>query len=464
MSDAYKVWSIIRTITDTGSRLEKEKLLAELADLELGRFVLKWTYDPFVTYGLTAPAPDDAVGLNMQFRQSIVEPLLTQLSKRTLTGHAAARETAEVMGALDKAGREILFRILSKDLKCGVAAATINQAVPGLVPVFSVMRAHHFEEKRIKSWPQFVEPKYDGYRYTFLCRNGEGGFFSRNGIRQPAADHLVEPMIETALNAYQGSVANGTDLHKLLSNKLDNRGSMNFMVDGEMMMPGDFNATGALRRKDEQATDAFFQVFDIMSYADFDAVGSVGKPYKERRKLVEEFVSYSVGPAIAKSERYFVNSFEEIYDLYEKFRARKLEGAMVKNPDGLYDKKKSYGWMKIKPEETEDLRIIGWFEGKPHTKLEGMFAGFLVDRNGVEVRVGGGFSDDLREECDKECKAKTAGQEPVIERGIKKRYFDGGRLAEVEFAEVTPDGSLRHPRFIRFRDDKDGELESKEAA
>ncbi|MER9496402.1 hypothetical protein NKI86_32140, partial [Mesorhizobium sp. M0320] len=99
-----------------------------------------------------------------------------------------------------------------------------------------------------------------------------------------------------------------------------------------------------------------------------------------------------------------------------------------------------------------------------HTKLEGGFGGYLVDRKGVEVRVGGGFSDPLREECLEACQKATTGQELVVERGVKKRYFEGGRLVEVEFHEVTPDGSLRHPRFIRFRDDKDGELESKEAA
>lgn len=479
MSDAYTAWSLIRQMADTSSRAEKERHLAELANSELGAFVLRYAYDPFKTYGLKPPAPME--GGQLPFMQKAAEEVLGRLVRRELTGHAAAREVSEFMSSMAIEGQELLFRILSKDLKCGIAAATINTVVPGLVPVFSVMRAHHFEEKRVKSWPQFVEPKYDGYRYTFLCRSGEGGFFSRNGIRQASCDHLVEPMIELAVAALGKS--QNSDLKFTLSTRPGDlaryaRDDLNFMVDGEMMVPGNFNATGALRRTSETANDAFFQVFDIMSYADFDAVGSVGRPYIERRKLVEELVSYSVGPAITKAERYFVNSIDEIHDLFEKFRARGLEGAMVKNPQGLYDKKKTYGWMKIKPEDTEDLPIVGYYNGEEHTKYEHIMGGAIVQRaNGVKVRVGGGWSDEEREQLAKDWEhdAKILGINPLV--GFKGVDFESvrngqqqfnlkflGRLIEVEFHEETPDGSLRHPRFIRFRDDKAGELESKEAA
>src|SRR5690606_3107977 len=117
-------------------------------------------------------------------------------------------------------------------------------------------------------------------------------------------------------------------------------------------------------RKDEAAAGARFHIFDLMSYADFDAPGSVGKPYTERRKLVEEFVASATDPAITKTPRYFANSFEDIHSLYDQFRGRGLEGAMIKNPDGLYDKKKSYGWLKLKAEESEDLYIVGVFNGE----------------------------------------------------------------------------------------------------
>src|SRR5690606_2197340 len=159
---------------------------------------------------------------------------------------------------------------------------------------------------RIKAWPLLVEPKLAGYRFTFLCRNGHGGFVSRSGIRQEAADQLLGPMIKTALLDYQGSVASGYSRHKILPDGGDSRSQLNFMADGEMVMPGGFNENGALRRKDKHAEGARLHIFDLMSYDDFDAAGSVGGTYMERRAWLDEFVKYATEPTITKTPRYIV--------------------------------------------------------------------------------------------------------------------------------------------------------------
>lgn len=474
MSEATRLLDLIDQIAATKSRTQKEELLKDVLDSKMGRFVVKWAYDPFITFGLT-PQRSEPGRLQLEFRPTLVEPLLTRLAERKLTGYGALRECADTMSALEPAGAELLFRILSKDLRCGIGAASINAVMPGFIPVFAVMRAQGFEEKRIKAWPQIVEPKLDGYRFTFLCRNGHGGFFSRSGIRQEAADHLVEPMIKTALFAYQGSVASGSNLHKILSKGCDSRSQLNFMADGEMVMPGDFNENGALRRKDKHAEGARFHIFDLMSYDDFDAAGSVGGTYMERRAWLDEFVKYATEPTITKTPRYIVQSMDEIYDYFDRFRARGLEGAMVKDPNGLYDKRKSYGWLKIKPEGDEDLPVIGAFPGEPGTKYEHCLGGLVVRRaNGVKVRVGGGFSDQQREEIwelfQRELERTDKSlivhdkDEVILESAQFADKLLIHRLVEVIYHEETPDGSLRHPRFKRFRDDKQGEVEIKEAA
>ena len=51
---------------------------------ELGRFVLEWTYNPLITFGMTA-APTESLGtLNVGFRKALIEPLLKRLASRVV--------------------------------------------------------------------------------------------------------------------------------------------------------------------------------------------------------------------------------------------------------------------------------------------------------------------------------------------------------------------------------------------
>lgn len=481
------VYNLLRQMEDTGNRAEKEEHLEKLAADPLGLECVKLAYDPFITFGIRVGRRDESARGSFPLSHSLLTTLCKKLSTRALTGNAAEAEIAETMAFLDEEGAEILYRVLSKDLKCGIAEATINKVVPGVIPTFCVMRAHAFEEKRIKKWPVAVEPKLDGFRYTFIYRNGVGGFFTRSGKPAPAVDHVTKAIVEMANYVYLNRPTDDP-LRKLLLNNASTRAEdMAFVLDGEMIA-GEFNETsGALRREGEQAKNARFHVFDIMTWDDFDAVGSVGLTYSDRRRLVEDFVKVTEvaerwDQLVTKTPRYLCTNMDQVMSYYETFRAKKLEGAMVKSVDGLYDKKKSYGWLKIKPEETEDLLIVGWFPGEPGTKYEKSLGGLVVQRiakgiGPVLVRIGGGFSDAERDAfraqiekdialADKSCvsteKDATIVSTTVI--GIKDRtkiLFD---LAEVEYHEVTPDGSLRHPRFVRLRTDKKDEVESKEKA
>ena len=148
---------------------------------------------------------------------------------------------------------------------------------------------------------------------------------------------------------------------------------------------------------------------------------------------------------IALPGLHVVNGVDEIMALHSEQLSAGGEGVIVKHPDALYEKKRSYGWLKVKDKQTVDVPVVGWFEGTG--KYKGKLGGLIVDVEGVEVRVGTGLSDALRDE-------------------LWRESMDGGmeeHLVEVAYHEKTPDGSLRHPRFIRFRsgpraiDEKDPE-------
>ena len=89
-------------------------------------------------------------------------------------------------------------------------------------------------------------------------------------------------------------------------------------------------------------------------------------------------------------------------------------------------------WIKIKPEETHDVTINGYVEGRgKHTGR----LGYVTTAKGA---VGSGFTDAEREILWAEAKA---------ERLL-------GQVIEVSCLQLTQHGKFRHPFFVRMRPDK----------
>jgi DNA ligase-1 len=299
---------------------------------------------------------------------------------------------------------------------------TVNKVRKNLVPVFACQLAHKFEEKRCKTWPMTVEPKLDGVRCLAIATAGDVEFVSRTGRVFTSFDHLKEPLME-AVAAWEKAGARAGGI----------------VLDGEVVS-GSFNKTvSEVRKKETEAKDARFFAFDILPLEDFKAADLIDVPFSDRRDTLRQFLKRFDKEAPFKLlPSYIVNSVEEIHFYNAKFRGKKLEGTIVKDRAAPYKKSRSHGWLKIKAQESVDVRVTGVFEGTG--KYKGHLGGLVVDVDGKEVRVGGGFSDGQRVDF-------WNDQGSVV-----------GRLIEVEYHEKTPDGSLRHPRFVKFRDDKDEEL------
>jgi DNA ligase-1 len=87
----------------------------------------------------------------------------------------------------------------------------------------------------------------------------------------------------------------------------------------------------------------------------------------------------------------------------------------------------------MKPSITEDLKIVDVQEGTG--KYLGRLGAIIVEREGVKINVGSGFKDEER------CIIQEASQ-----------FI--GKIVEVKYDSLTPDKSLRFPRFVRLREDK----------
>lgn len=460
----------IRAIATAQGRNEKEDRLAEFAATEEGKRIIDWCYNPFITFGVTwkkepTYRPDE--GVENWNQLSLVHNLLASLASRELTGNAAKEAVQSAFDTLNASAAKILWLCLNKDLKSGVAEASIKSIDPTLIPIFAVMRAHTYEERLVKKFPVAVEPKLDGNRVSFIARNGSGGFFTRTGKVIASLDAMVPVVLGAVKSWFEASNGFGAVL-------TSQNGIPNIMLDGEMMSSAGFDAVnGALNAKDDRTNGLSFHIFDCLTWEEFDAMGDVKVPYVERRKRVNSIVVHASGMGLAELVKQtpirICHSHEEIQKVYAEHRMLGGEGAMVKDPHGFYEKKKSRSWLKMKNEDTEDLPVIGVYQGQADGKYADTIGGLIVDRAGVEVRVSG-LEDSMRAELWKLWvdTADACGFDPNV--GYKGASFKSqieicsvptillGRVIEVEFHEETKDGSLRHPRFIRFRDDKTGEV------
>lgn len=104
-----------------------------------------------------------------------------------------------------------------------------------------------------------------------------------------------------------------------------------------------------------------------------------------------------------------------------------MKEALKRQYEGLVLRQGSK-WIKIKSTVTHDLKVIGYQEGKG--KHEGRMGALMTEKG----KVGTGFTD--------------------AERTQFTDDYILGKIIEVEGMELTNEGKIRHPRFIRLRLDK----------
>jgi bifunctional non-homologous end joining protein LigD len=193
--------------------------------------------------------------------------------------------------------------------------------------------------------------------------------------------------------------------------------------------------------------------FDVLYTESNDWIMNL--PLVERKKILRDISSETNHVIISE---YVEKAGEEFY---RKAVELELEGIMAKRRDSTYQPgKRSPAWVKIKKRNTIDCIIVGYLEGEgERQKAFGSLVLALIDRNKyIHVgQVGTGFDSDFLEWFSEKLR-EIEIDKPVIDEDIvfKRRvhWVKPVYVCEVEFLEVTSDGKLRSPIFIRLRDDK----------
>ena len=245
------------------------------------------------------------------------------------------------------------------------------------------------------------EPKVDGLRVLITAdlSTRTVRFETRNGNPMPSLDHLADEVLD--LLAGKDGV---------------------WSLDGEAVSGKSFFTSVGALRSDRSADDARVWLFDLPS-----VVGD----YSTRRASLEALFAQSYPTSLLLIPS--VSCTPE--EAFVRFTSEGFEGAMVKDTAAPYAHGiRSRAWLKVKDADTTDAEIVDVVEGTG--KCAGM-AGHIVVRCGRRlVSVGTGMDNATRS-------ALLADRSQLI-----------GQTAEVDFQMKTPQGSLRHPVFVRVRGDK----------
>ncbi len=417
-----KVVDIFNRVAATTKKTEKVEILKELP--EIGRELCAEALSPYRVFGVkkypmpSAYATEDA-------NTALFFNLLDTLHNREVTGNKAIDLITATLRLYTEPTANVFHRVLQKDLRMGANASSINKAHPGAVPTFDVMLAKKIDEKFKWTPPErgwLVELKYDGTRVVAICENGKVDYYGRSG---KVAEHLYGLFDEELI-------------------QMEERAKCAIVLDGEVLGK-DFTETIKSKGKDnkEARENLILYAFDYIPLDNWKA-----QSYDRTQTLRSEMLAglTSGNEKVISSERTVCYTKEEVEAVYSKYVERAEEGVIIKDPEGLYEWKRSKNWTKYKVFYTFDGKIIDLEKGKDGKKNANSLGAILIegeDENGTKFRgrCGTGFSDELRDEI----------------WNNPDKYI--GRMVEVDamglsLAENADTHSLRIPAFKGFRDDK----------
>jgi len=409
------ILNILNEVSSTRSTNKKINILKNVKEptLQSIKYILNVTYDPYKVFNIGSASlkklkQNKMVGSG--FRLDIDRFILfleCQIDKIGCS-NSDLDELVDILSELRKDIAELCLLVLKKDLRIGMAAKTINKAIPKLIPEFDVQLCTLIND--IPRGRYLVSPKLDGLRCIAIPQRDNYRLFSRNGRE------LYFPEISNVLNDYCGKT--------------------NLVFDGELM-GSDWNDSMKISRKYNQDRSGLkYNIMDSIYLTEWESVDSSSDPVFKRYSRLLDILSSFNSDWIKLIPHTMMDNEEDVLHFYSYCLDMGYEGIVLKEFLSCYEKRRT--WLKMKPTETYDLTVVDCIEGTG--KNENSLGSFVVNFNGIIVNVGPGKMSDKQKKEFWENKEKMLGV-----------------VIEVEADSVTKDGSLRFPRFCSLRKDKDGD-------
>lgn len=421
-----KVVQIIKELENISGTNDKIAFISSNKDNEVFKRVLKYTYDNNLNYGFS----------EAKLRELLETTQKTELTETTWgsvfdmldilatsnINDALRHNVVSFLNSKPIEVRELIIKILTKDLRCNISSKTINKAIPKLITEWEIQQGHPLEKVKLKKdeWIA-LSLKLNGIRSTLF----KGEFRSRQNKVMTGFEHIKSDIAK--LEEFSDYVFDGELIRRNTDNISDNE---NFRL-----------TTSIVNSDASEKPDIQLVIFDMIPTNEF-IMGQSYKTFKDRIKeliRVKELIEELNLTNIDVAPLYYMGTDHSNIDKHlDIVDAAGLEGLMLLR-DMPYKCKRHNGVVKCKKFKECDLRVVGYEEGTGKNK--GVLGSLIVEYKGNTVGVGSGYTDSQRLEF-------WNNKEDMI-----------GKIIAVKYKEETKDKktklpSLQFPTFITVKTDK----------
>ena len=239
-------------------------------------------------------------------------------------------------------------------------------------------------------------------------------------------------------------------------------GGPDLVVDGEVVaFEGGVTSFSRLqRRMQRRAPDGrrprgvavYYYVFNLLNLAGYDLTGLA---LRDRKRLLRRALAF-------RDPIRFTPHRNREGERFLAAACRKgWEGLIAKRAEAPYVSRRSPDWLKLKCVREQELVIGGYPDPRGRrTGFGALLVGYF-ERGELRYagKVGTGYDTDTLSRLGRRlaslAREKTPFADPAALRERGAHWVRPVLVAEIGFTEWTPDRTLRHPRFLGLRDDKD---------
>ena len=329
--------------------------------------------------------------------------MLDILRKREVTGHKAINSVNDFCYKHEEF-KDLIYKIIGKDLEIRMGDSLINKIIPNLIPTFDVALATPYEDVEVDfttdTW--YASRKLDGVRCLGIVdENGKVSLWSRQG--------------------------NQFETLKKVEDEIAGLGLTDVVFDGEICLTNkdgsdDFQGVmKQIRKKDHTIDNPKYLIFDLISGQEFeDKIGfrDYSVRYHTLRNLIInkgmkhlELVHQSIG----MDTKHYIEQMENA-------DANKWEGLILRK-NRVYEGKRTKNMLKCKSFHDAEYTVID-LEFGPFRMIENgleitkdVLSNVVIEHKGNKVSVGSGFTIEEREFF-------KANPNEILNKVITVKYFE----------------------------------------